>query len=318
MEVFSTQGVAAPHKAERWNAILRNCADSIRVWPRDPLHFDGMLIRKRIGRLALFEIRCGSIRLQQVRNNPANRHASYQVLMPLQGRFALTHSTRPAAVVETGSLCLIDRTEPYEIVHGDGFSAIGLELPRSVLETCLPQASRAGGTVLLPQTAPSRVLAGLLRAFSAEMALDQGDALPSTMARAVAGFVAAAFAERGERTPRRDIKSQLTAYRDYVESRLGDSDLRPLDLAREFKVSERYIRMVFQSSGEPLSDFLIRRRLERAAQMLRSREFAGQSVTDIALECGFSSTSHFGYRFRQRYGASPREYRRAQGGVLSG
>jgi AraC-like DNA-binding protein len=45
--------------------------------------------------------------------------------------------------------------------------------------------------------------------------------------------------------------------------------------------------------------------------LLRSEEYAGQTVTDIALECGFNTTSHFGYRFRQRFGASPREFRRA-------
>jgi AraC-like DNA-binding protein len=45
--------------------------------------------------------------------------------------------------------------------------------------------------------------------------------------------------------------------------------------------------------------------------LLRSEEFTGQTVTDIALECGFNTASHFGFRFRQRFGASPRDYRRA-------
>jgi AraC family transcriptional regulator, positive regulator of tynA and feaB len=120
-----------------------------------------------------------------------------------------------------------------------------------------------------------------------------------------------AFSDRTSLAPRRGIKEQLSAYREYVEARLGDSDLRPIDLAREFHVSERYVRMVFQSAGEPLSDFLIRRRLERAALLLRNEEYAGQTVTAIALECGFSTASHFGDRFRQRFGMSPREYRRA-------
>jgi AraC-like DNA-binding protein len=311
LEVFSTQGVSVPHKAERWNAILRGCTDTIQVWPRDPLHFDGVLIRKRIGRLALFEIRCGSIRLQQVRKSTVNRYSSYQVLMPVHGRFALTQGKRAAATVDVGSLCLIDRTEPYEIVHGDGLCAIGVEFPRSLLESCLPNAARSGGAILGPQSGPSRVLASLLRALGSELSIEQDSALPSTLARSIAGFVAVAFSERPELAPRRGIKSQLAAYRDYVESRLGEGDLRPIDVAREFKVSERYVRLVFQSAGEPLSDFLIRRRLERAALLLRNEEYAGQTVTDIALECGFNTASHFGYRFRQRFGTSPREYRRA-------
>ncbi len=313
MEVFSTQGVAVPQKAAQWNAILRRCTDTIQVWPRDPLHFDGSLIRKRVGRVALFEIRCGSIRLQQLHTTAISRYSSYQVLMPLQGRFSLTHGRRPAATVDAGSLCLIDRTEPYEIVHGDGLRAIGIELPRSLLESCMPNAARAGGGIVSADSAPGRVLAGLVRTLGAELLLDQDGGLPSTLARSIAGFVAVAFAERSEPAPRRGIKGQLAAYRDYVEARLGDSELRPADLAREFRVSERYVRLVFQSSGESLSDYLIRRRLERAALMLRSEEFSSQTVTDIALECGFNTVSHFGYRFRQHFGTSPRDYRRAAG-----
>jgi AraC-like DNA-binding protein len=314
LDVFSTQGMAGPEKAEQWNAMLRRCTDTLQVWPRDPLHFDGQLIRKRIGRLALFEIRCGSIRVQQVRRSGLNRSSSYQVLMPLQGRLALTHGRGSAAAVETGSLCLIDRTEPYEMVHGDGFCAIGVELPRSVLESCMPQAARAGGAILQPASAPGRILANLMRTLGAELAIDRDGALPSTLARSIAGFVAAAFSENADAAPRKGIKAQLAAYREYLEARLGESDLRPIDLAREFHVSERYVRLVFQSSGESLSDFLIRRRLERAAVMLRSPEFAGQSVTDIALECGFNTASHFGYRFRQAFGNSPSEFRRAVSG----
>ena len=57
------------------------------------------------------------------------------------------------------------------------------------------------------------------------------------------------------------------------------------------------------------SSFLLRRRLERAAQLLRSEFHSQQTITDIALECGFNSASHFGQCFRQRYGITPREYR---------
>lgn len=312
MEVFSTQGIAAPQKAAHWSAILRGCADSIQAWPRNPLHFDGVLIRKRVGRLALFEIRCGSIRLRQAQTGAVSRYSSYQVLMPLHGRFALSHGDRTAVSVEPGAVCLIDRSQPYEIVHGDGLCAVGIELPRTLLESCFPRADRSGGTVIGPDSGPGRVLASLMRALDGELRQDAG--LPSSMARSIAGFVAAAFAQWNEPARRRSSKAQLDAYREYVESRLGDGDLRPADVAREFRVSERYVRLVFQSAGESLSDFLIRRRLERAAQLLRSEDHAAQSVTDIALECGFNSASHFGSRFRQRFGMSPRAYRRAAGG----
>jgi len=133
--------------------------------------------------------------------------------------------------------------------------------------------------------------------------------LPPMMARSIAGFVAAAFADRDDGAQRRGNAGRLSAFRDYVDACLGDGDFRPINVARHFDVSERYVRMVFQSAGESLSSFLLRRRLERAAQLLRSEFHSQQTITDIALECGFNSASHFGQCFRQRYGITPREYR---------
>lgn len=318
MEVFSTQGVAAPQKAERWNAMLSGLGDTLRVWPRDPLRFDGTLIRQRIGRLTLFEISCGSVRVQHERRQISRtQRSSYQVLMPVQGEFSLSHGEQSCATVDVGSFCLIDRAQPYEMVHGDGLRAIGVELPRTLLESCLPQATRHAGAILRPSSGPTRVLGGLLRTLGTELSGGATDALPSSLARAIAGFVAAAFAETGGTIRRKGVKARLAAYREFVDMRLRDADFRLADVAREFHVSERYVRGVFQSAGEPLSDYLLRRRLELAAVLLRSSEYAEQTVMHVALECGFNGASQFGHSFRHHFGMTPREYRRAGAGFWS-
>ena len=48
-------------------------------------------------------------------------------------------------------------------------------------------------------------------------------------------------------------------------------------------------------------------RLEHAAELLKKPEC---SVTETALRCGFSNLAYFSRVFRQKYGLSPREYRR--------
>ena len=61
-------------------------------------------------------------------------------------------------------------------------------------------------------------------------------------------------------------------------------------------------------------DYLNRCRLEHAATLL-SRNKAGQpsSITDIAFQCGYSSSQYFATQFRQQYGCTPQEYRNIQG-----
>jgi AraC family transcriptional regulator, exoenzyme S synthesis regulatory protein ExsA len=52
--------------------------------------------------------------------------------------------------------------------------------------------------------------------------------------------------------------------------------------------------------------WLIKRRLECAAQMLRTTSL---SLLEIALECGFEEPSHFSRTFKSRFGRSPTDYR---------
>jgi len=313
VQVFSTQGIPGPRKVEMWNSFLGRLTDAVHVQPRDPLKFNGTLLRQRLGPMTVFEVRCESVRVcHQIRRATRNTRPSFQVLMPAQGEFTLTHGDRLTLPVGTGSFCLIDLTEPYELIHGNGLRTIGLELPRVLLESCLPNAMGYAGTVVRQDSGASRVLGGLLRSLGSELTGEgSASALPPMLARSIAGFVVAAFADRTDASLVRGSADRLIAFRGCVEAGLGDGDFGPADLAREFNVSERYVRMVFQSAGESMCGFLLRRRLERAAQLLRNEFYARRTVTDIALECGFNSASHFGQCFRRRFGMTPSQFRAA-------
>ena len=54
--------------------------------------------------------------------------------------------------------------------------------------------------------------------------------------------------------------------------------------------------------------YLNHHRLEMAAKMLRVQQL--QNVTDIALECGFTTSQYFATLFGRKFGCSPREFRR--------
>jgi AraC family transcriptional regulator len=58
--------------------------------------------------------------------------------------------------------------------------------------------------------------------------------------------------------------------------------------------------------GETLAAFVKRVRLERAVHLLSHR--SGVRFTEIALACGFASSSDFSRSFRERYGVPPRQF----------
>ncbi len=55
--------------------------------------------------------------------------------------------------------------------------------------------------------------------------------------------------------------------------------------------------------GETLKQFVKRQRLERALYLMSHAP--NRSLTDVAMDCGFSSTSDFSRSFKWRYGAAP-------------
>jgi len=86
---------------------------------------------------------------------------------------------------------------------------------------------------------------------------------------------------------------------------------QPLDvptLARIAHVSEAHFIRTFKATfGETPHRYLQRRRVERAAALLRDTD---RSVTEVCLDVGFTSLGTFSRTFRDVLGESPSAYRR--------
>jgi AraC family transcriptional regulator len=95
---------------------------------------------------------------------------------------------------------------------------------------------------------------------------------------------------------------------DYVEAHLGEP-IRLRELAgiagmSTFQLAHRFK----ETAGLPPHQYVTRRRIERAKELLRQ---ANSSVIEVALACGFASPSHFAQVFRLLTGVTPRSYRGA-------
>jgi len=81
------------------------------------------------------------------------------------------------------------------------------------------------------------------------------------------------------------------------------------ELCGQAAFSKFHFHRVFRAiTGESVAQCIIRLRLEMAASALVYRR--EDSVTDIALTCGFSSSANFSKAFRKTYDCSPTQYRR--------
>lgn len=100
-----------------------------------------------------------------------------------------------------------------------------------------------------------------------------------------------------------DYVARVNRAIDYVLANL-EQPLVLDDVARVACFSAFHFHRIFRAIvGETLHQFVKRLRLERALRMLSHG--SDRSLTEIALACGFGSSSDFSRSFKQRYGVPP-------------
>jgi AraC-like DNA-binding protein len=98
----------------------------------------------------------------------------------------------------------------------------------------------------------------------------------------------------------------LLRAKDLADARFAEP-LGVADLARAAGLSQAHFSREFRKAfGEPPHVYLLTRRLERAAAMLRGTD---RSVADICVAVGLSSVGSFTTSFTRLYGKSPTAYR---------
>lgn len=100
---------------------------------------------------------------------------------------------------------------------------------------------------------------------------------------------------------------QVRRIESFVTDRLAD-DLPLAELAASVRLSPYHFARAFKAStGLSPHRYQVTLRVERAKEMLAT---SGQSVTEIAYACGFSSSQHMATVFGRMVGITPTEYRR--------
>lgn len=105
-------------------------------------------------------------------------------------------------------------------------------------------------------------------------------------------------------------QSRIEQAATYISQNLGE----PLDLKQVAQASHfspfHFHRIFTAALGETPQDFINRLRLERAAnQLLKSPAL---TITQIALACGFSSSSTFARSFKKHFGMTASEFARTR------
>lgn len=103
--------------------------------------------------------------------------------------------------------------------------------------------------------------------------------------------------------------SRIKAMLQYIEAHFAEP-ITLAEIASAARIGAREASRCFRRQLDTTAfEYLLTLRIDRACELLRGSDLA---VTEVATRCGFSSSSYFSKVFRERMGATPREYRRAR------
>jgi len=103
------------------------------------------------------------------------------------------------------------------------------------------------------------------------------------------------------------VETHIAAAKEYLKKHVHDP-VRMSDLVKHIGFSRSYLFVLFKSvTGMSPNDYFVRIRIERAQKLLVESD---KSITDIALDTGFSSGQYFSTVFRKHTGKTAMEYRR--------
>jgi AraC family transcriptional regulator len=249
--------------------------------------------------------------------NPVDRHLVAIVLRRQDVRLALCsrtvhdgiampgmfHVTGPGAVVH----CVF--RGPYDVLHLHVPNAFITELAGNAIETGTAQLRT--GAALTQDPLVERLARALLAA----------EELGGSFGRLYADCVSTAIVARllgpsGGSASRRGKVAELARWRlrrvvDYVEASLTDP-VSLADLAAAAGLTRMHFAAQFRAAtGLPPHEYLTRRRIERAQEMLLEDDLA---LVEVALSVGFQTQSHFTSVFKRFVGQSPRAWRLSQCG----
>ena len=188
------------------------------------------------------------------------------------------------------------------------YKAVGISFPDSLIQDVFPEERAPGSeqghgvrVVRSQQSDPAPVIAAIQETISRDdlpEAVRQHRLLEPLVWLRQEGYWLSARPEEGPQSRVRQIlQSDLT------------HDWRATDVADRLAMSEATMRRVLAKSGLGFAKILMNTRLEFGLTQLQTTH---APISEIALNVGFKTPSHFADAFKKRFGVAPRQIRSAE------
>ena len=263
-----------------------------------------------------------SIRISEVDSDPQLvMRSKKQIAKSCESEFLLSLQLEEIGVVNQdgrkaelhpGDFALYDSTRPYQLLFSKPFRQIVLQIPYDSLSERFIRPEDITARRVSAQTGVGALTSQFIQSVAARI-----DTLSPQDRRIITEHMIELVAlAMGSMSSLRELNGQsiartamLERIRQYIEINIRNPQLSPALIAAHHKISERYQRMLFASTGTTVTRYILERRLELCREALVNTKLADYNLTQLAFSFGFSDLAYFSRKFKECYGVSPKEYR---------
>lgn len=240
------------------------------------------------------------------------QHSNRMLVTHQKEGVALVQQDGRESRVEAGDIFMIDPARPFFIETGEILTH-SVYLKPDALRSLVPNISDYTARTIDGKSGTGFIFASMLDSvFSLASSLDEStadrisEALPYVFTAAISGL---SVSDPGASDSRLRQVHRLRVLR-YIRDHLRENEMTASSISSAVGLSTRYIYELFAGEDQPLMRTVWNMRLDRCRVELAAPSSVGRSIGEIAYYWGFNDAAHFSRSFRQRFGLSPRDYRK--------
>jgi len=312
MQSFNSDTLPRASRASAWNTLYSQALNNVEFTPADRQGFAAQLSLGRLGPIQFARMSTNRSNIERTRQHIMHGAPRlYSFLLQARGSSTFRQCGKDA-LLTVGDFVLCDSYTPHNFTVDDNSEIIMLRVDASTLKEHLPTPERFCGMHLSREVGLTGTMSAMVEKLHGQLEAGFTSVYDERFARHLLEMLSMSYAIGFDQQP--DVSAVLRGRQAevvrYVEDHLRDPKLSPAGVAQGLRISPRYLRTVFACTGEKVSSYIIRRRLEECAKQIGNPAWAGHTLTEIAFAWGFNSAAHFTRSFHEHFGTTPREYRK--------
>lgn len=298
---YSTENQAPQHRFEYWKEVVcRHCIPAFSK-PLEEHKFDGQLHVRSLGALDVCTVSSSMHFWERTPKHLRSCPDEDLWLGFYQDGYGQIEQGGRKAVFGAGNMMLYDGSQTFRYSLGGNNNHL-VRIPRHMLSMRLPGVENLTAILLddlRPGVIPLREM--LRQAVARPPSLENND-FRTRFSQTLLDLLALSLEVQClEKTnDERDLYGRIMIY---IQKHLTDQDLSVEQIARDHHVSTRTVTRAFARHQKSPMSVLWQERLLASRNAIERGQ--ARSVSQVALDFGFSDFSHFSHAFRKAFGVSP-------------